>query len=83
MSNARHKVADAQGLGRAIAALRAERGWTQRELADWSGLNRTYLSSLESGEPTLALQRLFTTISTLGYEISLTPRSGTDERDDW
>ena len=47
-------------LGRRIAALRAERGWTQQELADRLGVSRVAVSHLETdlstpGERTVAL----------------------------
>ena len=36
-------------VGRTIAALRAERGWTLREMSQLSGLSIAYLSELEHG----------------------------------
>lgn len=44
-------------LGRRIKELRGERGMTQEELADRSGLFRTYLSRIERGtaNPTLSM----------------------------
>lgn len=45
--------------GAAIRQLRQERGWTQEDLADVSGLQPTYLSDLERGarSPGLATQQ--------------------------
>lgn len=40
-----------EALGRAIRELRLERGLTQRELADASDLNVTWLSHIEAGRP--------------------------------
>jgi methanogenic corrinoid protein MtbC1/DNA-binding XRE family transcriptional regulator len=48
-------------LGRRVQELRTARGWTQQQLADQAGLDRTYISGLERGRenPTLgALLRL-------------------------
>lgn len=71
-------------MGRALADIRNERGWTQGDLASWSGLNRTYVSTLEAGVPTLALERLMATINTLGYVITLTPKQAPGhDTDDW
>ena len=48
-------------LGRRVQDLRTARGWTQQQLADEAGLDRTYISGLEHGKqnPTIgALLRL-------------------------
>jgi transcriptional regulator with XRE-family HTH domain len=44
-------------LGRRIAYLRVQRGWTQEQLGFESGISRNYISDLESGRrnPTLSL----------------------------
>lgn len=36
-------------LGKNLKELRAERGWSQEELADEAGIHRTYASDLERG----------------------------------
>jgi transcriptional regulator with XRE-family HTH domain len=43
--------------GERIALLRSERGWSQEELADRTGLHRTYISGVERGvrNPTLTV----------------------------
>jgi DNA-binding XRE family transcriptional regulator len=54
-------------LGRRVQELRSARGWTQQELADAAGLDRTYISGLEHGKqnPTIgALLRLATALET-------------------
>lgn len=48
-------------LAKNLTRLRAERGWSQEELADESGLHRTYVSGIERSirNPTLTvLERL-------------------------
>jgi transcriptional regulator with XRE-family HTH domain len=48
-------------LGRWVQELRSGKGWTQQQLAEAAGLDRTYISGLERGKqnPTLgALLRL-------------------------
>lgn len=40
-----------EALGRAVRALRLERGLTQRELAEAADLNVTWLSHIEAGRP--------------------------------
>jgi transcriptional regulator with XRE-family HTH domain len=49
-----------------VQELRSARGWTQQELADAAGLDRTYISGLEHGKqnPTIgALLRLATALA--------------------
>jgi transcriptional regulator with XRE-family HTH domain len=47
------------------------RGLTQAQLAEKTGLNRTYLVALEHGRETEQLRRLFRVLKTLGVQISL------------
>ena len=44
-------------LGKRIRALRSEKGWSQVEMADFLGMNRGYLSELETGkrDPSLSV----------------------------
>ena len=54
-------------LGRRVQELRSARRWTQQQLADAAGLDRTYISGLEHGKqnPTIgALLRLATALET-------------------
>jgi len=41
---------DRAALGRAIRALRHEKGWSQQELGARSGLHWTYIGGIERGE---------------------------------
>jgi len=38
-----------QRVGRNLKRLRQEKGWSQEEMADRSGLHRTYISGMERG----------------------------------
>jgi transcriptional regulator with XRE-family HTH domain len=58
-------------LGTAIRHYRRDAGLTQEELADRTGLNRTYLSTLEQGVDTEQLRRLFRVLKQLGVRMSL------------
>jgi XRE family transcriptional regulator, aerobic/anaerobic benzoate catabolism transcriptional regulator len=47
-----------EALGRRTRALRLERGWTLREVAERSGLSQRFLVQLESGEGNISVKRL-------------------------
>jgi transcriptional regulator with XRE-family HTH domain len=47
-------------LGKRVRELRQERGWTQVELADFLGLDRSYLSEIETGKKDPSLRVLKT-----------------------
>lgn len=66
------RVRSAADLGRAIAGARRRRGVTQEQLAQDLGIERSYLSQLENGEETLALQRSLRALRRLGAEVSVT-----------
>jgi len=74
-------VRSSADLGRAIAGARAARGLTQSELADRTGINRSYLAELEQGASTLQLERALRTLRRLGATVTVTlppePRRGT------
>ena len=70
------RVYAAASLGAAIRHYRTQDGLTQAELAERSGLNRTYLSDLERGHETEQLKRVLLVLKQLGVRMSL-------DRADW
>lgn len=68
-------VVGPQSLGRSIREFRLRRHVSQQELADRVGLHRSYLSELESGATTEALDRIVRTLSALDLEIVIRERS--------
>lgn len=71
-----YRVYTPDAIGAAIRHFRTEAGLTQAELAERAGLNRTYLSSLESGNETEQLRRILHVLRQLGVRMTL-------EKADW
>ena len=57
-------------LGRAVRAVRVERGLSQEALADRSGMHRTYVGGIERGERNLAYENLLKLAEALGVPAS-------------
>lgn len=69
------RAADPVQLGRALARVRQGQGLSQEALAQRSGLHRSYLASMEGGAATQQLDRLFSVLRALDYELVLRPRN--------
>jgi len=63
-------------IGAAIRHYRRRAGLTQAQLADLSGLERTYLSRLENGHETEQLKRILAALRQLGVRMTLRRESG-------
>ena len=63
-----HNPAD---LGRAIAGVRAERGFTQEALAEDAGIDRGYLARLEAGASQLVLERSLRALRRMGATVTV------------
>lgn len=68
-------VVGPQSLGRSIREFRLRRQLSQQDLADRVGFHRSYLSELETGTTTEALDRIVRTLSALDLEIVIRERS--------
>lgn len=71
-----YRIYNADSLGAAIRHFRREAGLTQAELADLTGLGRSYLSELESGKETEQVRRLLRVLRQLGVRMTI-------EKADW
>lgn len=58
-------------LGAAIRHYRQEAGLSQADLAERTGLNRTYLSNLEQGHETEQVKRILRVLKQLGVRMTL------------
>jgi transcriptional regulator with XRE-family HTH domain len=63
-------------IGQAVRHYRLQAGLTQGQLAEMTGLNRTYLSDLEQGKETEQVKRILRVLHQLGVRLSL-------EKADW
>ncbi|MBX3314059.1 MAG: helix-turn-helix transcriptional regulator [Actinobacteria bacterium] len=58
-------------LGRAIAGVRAARSMTQAEVAELTGIDRTYLARLENGATVTQLERTLRILRRLGATVTI------------
>jgi transcriptional regulator with XRE-family HTH domain len=72
MAERRMHVRSARDLGSAIAEARRLRGLTQDELAEATGVERSYLARIETGGSVILLDRIFRLLRRLGAEVSVT-----------
>lgn len=72
----RFRIYMPSSLGNAIRHYRTSAGLTQAELSEIAGLQRSYLSELESGKETEQLKRTFQVLRQLGVRMTL-------EKADW
>jgi len=57
------------GFGMAVRQLREARGWSQEQLAEQAGLNRSYVGEIERGEVALSLA----TVAKLAQAFDMAP----------
>jgi len=65
------RVYSGASLGAALRHYRRESGLSQVELAELTGLNRTYLSALEQGRETEQVKRFLQVLKQLGVRMTL------------
>ncbi|HUZ10280.1 MAG TPA: helix-turn-helix domain-containing protein [Acidimicrobiales bacterium] len=66
-----YRIYTPESLGAAIRHYRKQAGLSQAELAELAGLNRTYLSNLESGKETEQVRRILRVLRQLGVRMTL------------
>lgn len=66
-----YRIYTPASVGAAIRHYRTAAGLTQAELAELTGIQRTYLSELESGKETAQLKRIFRILHRLGVRMTL------------
>jgi len=66
-----YRIYTPSSLGDAIRHYRTEAGLTQEQLAESTGLQRSYLSELEGGKETEHVKRIFRILRQLGVRITI------------
>lgn len=66
-----YRIYTPASLGDAVRHFRTEAGLTQAQLAEKAGIQRSYLSELESGKETEHVTRLFGVLRQLGVRMTL------------
>ena len=61
----------AQGLGRRIRLLRAERAWSQEDLAVRAGMHRNYIGHVERGELNISVVQLSKIAQAFGVRVGV------------
>lgn len=69
MGTRRFRIRVPEDLGRTVAEARRARELTQEELAQATGLDRTYLARLEAGGSTIQIERTLRLLQELGVSI--------------
>ena len=68
------RASNGRELGRALARLRQQTGLTQEAMATRVGIERTYLTRMETGLATEQIQRVFAILREVGYELAIVAR---------
>jgi transcriptional regulator with XRE-family HTH domain len=61
----------AQHLGRRIRLLRAERNWSQEDLAERAGVHRNYIGHVERGELNISVLQLAKIAQAFGVRVAM------------
>ena len=65
------KQATRDRIGIRIANLRAAKGWTQAELADRAGLQRTHISRIEAGRYAVTFETIEAIAQAMGMTVDI------------
>ncbi len=68
----RWTIHSGEDLGRTIAEIRAQRGLTQAQLAEQTGLSRDYLAQIEAGRTNRLLEHLLRVLRRSGAQLTVT-----------
>ena len=72
------KQATRDRIGARIAAIRKMKGWTQEELSERAGLQRTHVSRIEAGKYAVTLETVQAIAEALGMTVDIVDPRLTD-----
>ena len=73
------KIENRKNIGKKIAAIRNEQGWTQRQLADKCGLQQSHIARIEQGKYRVGLDTLASIADVLGKKIKFADKTSREE----
>ena len=65
------KQSTRERIGKRIAQLREAKGWTQEELSELAGLQRTHVSRIENGRYAVTLETIQAIAEALGMTVDI------------
>ena len=68
------KITDTASLGEYIRTRRKEKGYTQKDLTELTGISSSFLSDLENGKRTVELGKALEIAHILGLDIDINER---------
>ena len=74
--SSRTGISSERQVGDVVRARRKAAGLTQVELAGLAGTGTRYISDLERGKPTIAMDKLLAVLAVLGLRLQIVPVDG-------
>ena len=68
------KITDAKSFGKALKEKRKKAGYTQNDIADFTGYSVSFISDLERGKETAELGRAIRLATLLGLDLDIVSR---------
>jgi y4mF family transcriptional regulator len=69
------KIVSAADFGAAVREKRKSLGYTQSQVAAYSGCGIMFISNLERGKPTAEIEKAITVLNTLGLDLIVSDRT--------
>lgn len=70
------KITDSVSFGKALKTMRKRKGYTQKELSEFTGYSVSFISGVERGKATSEIGKALRLAMILGLDLNLTMRGG-------